>query len=309
MKVGFSWKTNCIRPDRLNERNMMPYVNARTLAASAMLLLAGTPRAALAQAQQLPPSASVGDVVTVGAGLALVPDYEGAKHYQLVPAPAAAGSIGGHSFLLAGNQLSVDALRERPGPVWNVQAGPVVQVNFNRSAVSLIDDKRVKALGSVGTAVELGGYVGVAKTGVVTSAFDQFSATLSYRHDVAGVHDAGIWQPSLTYFTPLSIRSAVALTASAEIVENAYARTYYSVSSQGSATSGLPVYAAKGGLKSWTLGLIATRSVKGTLLHGVQVVGAGSYGRVTGSIGDSPLVARAGSRDQWLAAVGLAYSF
>ncbi len=80
---------------------------------------------------------------------------------------------------------------------------------------------------------------------------------LSYRHDVSGVHEAGVWQPSLTYFTPLSLHAAVAFTASADIAEDRYARTYYSISSADSIRSGLPVYDAKGGMKSWTIGLIA----------------------------------------------------
>ncbi len=55
------------------------------------------------------------DIVAVGAGLAVVPDYEGSDHYRPVVAPAAIGSVKGHSFVVAGNQASLNLLRDRPG--------------------------------------------------------------------------------------------------------------------------------------------------------------------------------------------------
>ncbi len=249
------------------------------------------------------------DTVTVGVGVAALPDYEGSNDYRITPAPAAIGTIKGYGFVLAGNQLSVDLIKNTPGPVWDVQAGPIAQLNFNRSALGSIDDRRVRALGKLGVAVELGGYVGLGKTGVLTSPYDTLSITLGYRHDVSGVHDSGIWSPGITYVTPLSRKAALGVFASADIVERGYAQTYYSVSAAQSATSGLPVYTTRGGFKNWTLGAIGSYSLTGDLLHGIKIVGAGTYGRMTGDIASSPLVAIAGSRDQWLGTIGLAYTF
>lgn len=249
------------------------------------------------------------DTVTVGAGVAVLPDYEGSNDYRITPVPAAIGAIKGYGFVLAGNQLSVDLIKDRPGPVWDFQAGPIVQLNFNRSASGSIDDLRVRALGKRAIAVELGGYVGLGKTGVLTSPYDKLSVTLGYRHDVSQVHDSGIWNPSITYFTPLSRKAALGLFASADIVERGYAQTYYSVSAAQSVASGLPIYTAGAGLKNWTLGAIGSYSLTGDLLHGVKIVGGGTYGRMEGDIARSPLVTIAGSRDQWLGTIGLAYTF
>lgn len=249
------------------------------------------------------------DTVTVGAGVAALPDYEGSNDYRITPVPAAIGAIKGYGFVLAGNQLSVDLIKDEPGPVWDFQAGPIVQLNFNRSASGSIDDLRVRALGKRAIAVELGGYVGLGKTGVLTSPYDKLSVTLGYRHDVSQVHNSGIWNPSITYFTPLSRKAAIGLFASADIVERGYAQTYYSVSAAQSVASGLPVYTAGAGLKNWTLGAIGSYSLTGDLLHGVKIVGGGTYGRMEGDIARSPLVAIAGSRDQWLGTIGLAYTF
>jgi outer membrane scaffolding protein for murein synthesis (MipA/OmpV family) len=261
-----------------------------------------------ASAQEVPAD-PYRDTVTVGVGAAYLPDYEGSNDYRTVVAPAAIGTIKGFGFVLAGNQLNVDLFPDKPGPTWDIQVGPVAAINFNRTSLGDIADLRVRALGKRDTAVELGGYVGIGKTGVLTSPYDKLSITLGYRHDVAGVHDSGIWQPGITYFAPLSTKAAVGLFGQAEIVERGYARTYYSISSAESIASGLPQYAAGGGLKNWTLGAVGAYSLTGDLLHGVKLVAAGTYGRMSGSIARSPIVDQVGSRDQWLGTIALGYTF
>jgi outer membrane protein len=249
------------------------------------------------------------DTVTVGAAGVYLSDYEGSNDYRFTAAPGAVGSIKGYGFVLAGNRISVDLIRDKPGPVWDLQAGPIGVVNFNRSSLKSIDDPRVRALGKVDTAIELGGYVGIGKTGVITSPYDQLSATVSYRHDVANAHDSGIWQPSVNYITPLSEKMAVAIFASAERAGRGYATTYYSVSPAQTLASGLPTYNARAGWKNYSLGGLFTYSLTGNLLKGFKVVAGGTYVRMLNGFADSPLVSVAGSRNQWLGAVGLAYTF
>ena len=250
-----------------------------------------------------------GDSITIGAGAAYLPDYEGSNDYRFTPVPGAIGSIHGFNFTLAGNRLSIDLIPNRPGPGIDVQLGPIGVVNFNRSSLKSIDDPRVRALGKRDTAIELGGYVGIGKTGVITSDYDRLSVSVSYRHDVSGTHDSGIWTPTVNYLTPLSRTAAVGLFASAEHAGNGYADTYYTVLPGQVAVSGLPAYRARSGWKNYTLGAIATVSLTGDLLHGFKLVGGGTYARLLNDFGDSPVVRIAGSRSQWLGAVGLAYTF
>jgi outer membrane protein len=296
---------------------MRPPFLVLTLVAPALVAVA-TP--ALAQDGQPIPSdagamatqaegASGGDSITVGVGAAYLPDYEGSNDYQFTPAPGAIGSYKGFNFTLAGNRLSVDLIPDGQGPTVDIQAGPIGVVNFNRSSTDSIDDVRVRRLGELDTSIELGGYVGIGKTGVITSDYDRLSISVSYRHDVSGVHKSGIVQPTINYLTPLSRKAAVGLFASAERAEAGYARTYYSVTPGGAAASGLPVFNARGGWKNWTLGALGTYSLTGDLLHGVKLVAGGTYRRMLNDFADSPLVSIAGSRDQWLGAVGLAYTF
>lgn len=294
---------------------MLLSFDRRPFAAAALLLL-GT--AAPAFAQEAPAASSdreqmaaqLGkDSVTVGVAGAYVPDYEGSNDYRLVPGPAAIGSVGGFNFSLIGNRASVDLIPNRSGQAIDFQLGPIGVVNFNRSAINSIDDPRVRALGKVKTAIELGGYVGIGKTGIITSPYDRLSVSVSYRHDISGIHDSGIWQPAITYLTPLSTKAAVTVFGSAQYAERGYAQTYFNVSAAQSLASGLPTFNARKGWKNYSIGGAATYSLTGNLLKGFKIVAGGTYTRMLNDFSYSPVTRIAGSPNQWIGAVGLAYTF
>lgn len=250
-----------------------------------------------------------GDRITVGAVGVYLPDYEGSNDYRATAGPVAVGTIKDYGFTLLGNRASVNLIRARPGPGVNFELGPIGVINFNRSSTGQISDPRIKALGKVGTAVELGGYVGVNKTGVITSPYDVLTFTVSYRHDVSAVHKSYVVTPSVNYITPLSRKLAAGVFGSMDIAGRRYAQRYESVSLGQSLVSGLPVYVAHGGVASYTLGGFATASLTGDLLHGFKIVAGGTYSRELGSFSYSPLTRIAGSPSQWIGAIGLAYTF
>ncbi len=262
-----------------------------------------------AEPNPTPDPALVGDTATVAIAAAYLPDYEGSDDYRLVPGPAAIGSFHNFAFQIIGNRASVDLIPNAGGPTWDVQAGPVGVINFNRTNNKAIDDRRVRALGERDTAFELGGYVGLGKTGVLTSPYDKLSASLSYRHDIGGVHKSGIWSPSVNYFTPLSLKAGVGLFASAERVDRGFARTYFDVDAAQSLASGLPQFRTRGGWKHWTAGIAGTYSLTGNLLKGWKAIGGVTYKKMLNDFGDTPVVSLAGSRSQWLAALGVGYTF
>lgn len=268
-------------------------------------LLIATP--ALAQSEDAPDTS--GDSAIVGAAAVYVPDYEGSDDYSVSGVPAITGRLAGFNFQFVANRGTIDLIPDSNGPGWDFQAGPMGAVNFNRTSTKRISDARIKALGDVGTAIELGGFVGIARNGVVTSDYDRLSVTLSYRHDVNGVHDSGVWTASVTYMTPLSRKAMVTVFASADHVADSYARTYFGVTPAGAVASGLPAYTPEGGWKNWTVGMGGATSLTGDLTGGLQLVGGVTYRRLLGDMAASPVVSIAGSRDQWMGALGLAYSF
>ena len=227
--------------------------------ASAAALFAAAP--ALAQSAPAVPPPSNGalaaqldkDTITVGVGAAYLPDYDGSNDYRVVPAPLAVGSIKGHNFALIGNNASINLLKNTPGPVWNVEIGPVAFVNFNRTSNSSIDDPRVKLLPERSTAIELGGYIALSKTGLITSDYDKLTLSSSLRYDVTGNNKSYVFTPTLTYLTPLSLKAAVGLFAGGTYVGARYARYYYGVTAADSRASGLPIYtpATTGTITRW----------------------------------------------------------
>ena len=72
---------------------------------------------------------------------------------------------------------------------------------------------------------------------------------------------------------------------------------------------GLPAYNADGGMKNWKLTALLNQSVTGDLTHGLSIFGGGTYSRLVGDIADSPIVDGRGSKSQWQAVLGLAYTF
>lgn len=247
--------------------------------------------------------------LSIGAGVAYFPDYEGSNEHTWSPIPAAQGTVAGMSFTLLANRVSVDLIPNATGPGWDFQLGPVAVLNLNRSKISAIEDPRIKALGEVDTALEVGGYVGIGRTGVITSDYDKLSVTLSYRHDVTSIHKSGVWTPAINYATPLSTKALVGFFAAAEIVEDDYARTYFGVTPTGSVASGLPVFTPKGGQKNISFGGMFTYALTGDLTKGLALVTGFNYSKLLGDFADSPLVSIAGSRHQWTGGAGLALTF
>lgn len=271
-----------------------------------LALLAAAP----AFAQDAAPAADPNrDFVILGAGAAILPDYEGSDESRWAPIPAAAGRIGGFNFQYIGNRASVDLVRDTSGPGWDFQAGPLVAVNLDRTSTKSIEDARVKALGKLDTTIEAGGFIGIGRVGVITSDYDRLSLSLSYRRGLGGAHEAGVLTPSVTYMTPLSRKALVGIYGSAEHVDDGYNDAYFSISPVQALASGLPAYTARGGWKSYTLGAGGAVSLSGDLTHGLQLVGGATYRRLRGDAARSPITRIAGSPNQWMGMLGLAYSF
>ncbi|OYY70640.1 MipA/OmpV family protein [Sphingomonas sp. 28-63-12] len=291
----------------------MPSFLRLLAAAGSAIVLAGP---ALAQQADPPPAPRIEvdpaaldrDTITIGGGAGLVPSYEGSNDYVVIPVGAVRGRVNGFNFMSRGLQLSADLLREKPTSSIDLMAGPVASLNLNRTG--RIVDPRVRALGKRKVALELGGYVGIGKTGVITSAYDNLAVRVSYVRDVTGVHDSYLLTPSIEYGTPLSRRVYVGLGVSATLVGDRYAQNYFAVDAAGAARSGLPVFAQpRGGVKNYTGTLLASYALSGDLLHGVQLFTIISYSRLQGDFARSPLTSVAGNPNQVYGAVGIGYTF
>lgn len=276
----------------------------KSIAAAAALLIAA-PALAQSADSTLPDPNDRSDTVTIGAGAAYIPDYEGSDDYRIVPAAAIRGRLSGISFFTRATYLYVDFV-PRGDSKLEFDAGPIVGVRLNRTGK--IKDDFVDALPDRKKAIEVGGFAGVTYHGL-TNPYDALSFRLDLVKDVGDAHGSTIVTPTVDFGTPLSRTTYVGASLSAEWAGGGYADYYYSISPSDALASGLAPYDADGGFKSWRLGLLVNQSISGDLTHGLSVFGTGSYSHLSGDFKDSPIVDDRGSAGQWLAAVGLAYTF
>jgi outer membrane scaffolding protein for murein synthesis (MipA/OmpV family) len=248
-----------------------------------------------------------GDNFTVAGGVGYTPTYEGSDDYRIIPVGAARGRVSGFGFWTRGTQLFVDVVPEGDASGIDFSLGPVLGVRLNRT--SGIKDAQVKALGKLDEAWEAGGFVGISKTGVITSDYDTLGVRVSYVTDVGSAHESHVITPAVEYGTPLSLTSYVGLSLSADFVGNGYASYYFDVTPAGAMASGLSPFAAEGGFKSWSLSSLANFSLTGDLRGGLSLFVLGSYTRLQNDFKASPIVSEAGSPSQWFGAAGLAYTF
>lgn len=243
------------------------------------------------------------DRITVGLGGGIAPDYSGSDDYEFQPGGIVQGSVSGFNFAMRGLNLYVDLARERRGAGIDVIAGPVVQLRLDRNGK--VEDPRVAALGKLKSAVELGGYAGIGKRGVL-SRFDEVSADVTFLHDVGSAHKSYVIRPSVGYQTLLGRRTFALARVSADFVGKGFARSYYDVP----AGTVLPAYATNGGgLETIGATVLATHALGPDPRKGLSLFVLGGYSRITGKFARSPVVSVAGSQDQFRAIAGLGYTF
>lgn len=275
-----------------------------------LLALCAVGGATAAHAQGGPPAGQGGggpggDTVTIGAGIGVTTDYDGASDYKLIPGGTLRGTIGGHDFQLNGPQLFVDAIPNNPRRKVDLELGPVAGVSFNRTGD--VGNAQVAALGELDTAVELGARGGVGVRGVLGRR-DKLALVLTGVWDVAGAHGSHVIEPGLEYSTLAGRSTFLRVALTGEFVGDDWARYNFGVDAAGAAASGLAAFEPDGGLASIGGNILATHSLSGGRT-GWALFGIVSYRRLQGDIAASPIVRETGSPDQFFASAGLGYTF
>lgn len=249
-----------------------------------------------------------GDWLTLGVGAGYGPSYEGSDNYTIFPAPVAQGSFGGFDFGARGPGLYVDLIADGNSESRvKFLAGPLVRVRLDRN--SKIKDPVVRALGKENVAVEVGATAGVAFSKVL-NPFDTLTISGDVQWDVANGHRGRLITPTVSYSTPLSQAIFTNLSVSAVRVDGDYADTYFSIDTAGSAASGLPVFDADGGWKSYGATLLGGVDLSGDIRDGGWGAFAlVSYSQLTGDAKRSPVTSIRGDADQWFLAAGVSYTF
>ncbi len=252
-------------------------------------------------------SAFKGDYLIVAAGSIYASDYDGSDDYRFAPAAGFRARVGDVRLFSRAIGIGADFIPDDKDSRVSFSLGPVVRYRGNRSGK--VRDPVVRLLPELDGTFEAGVTMGVSFDGLITKK-DALSFGSDVRWTVSGDKGGRVITVDVSYFTPVSRAAGIGVSFGASHVNGDFADYNYSVDAAGSMASGLPVYHAKGGWKNWNARFVAGYDLDGNLLNGGWAVGGAiSYTRLTGSAARTPITALRGSRVQWLAGVGLAYTF
>ena len=247
-----------------------------------------------------------GDYVGVAVGGAYGPSYDGSDDYVIYPAALVVGSLGGVNFTSRGAGLALDFV---PDPDEGVGLDLGIAAQLRTSRARQVEDPVVLALGKLDEAIEVGPTVGIGVNKVFHD-YDTLNVSVDVSWDINGAHGGMVVEPAVTYFTPLSRGIAASLTLNAEHGDGDFADYYHTVTPAQSLASGLPAFDADGGWTKAGGNLLLGFDLDGNLENGGFAVAViGGYTRMLGDAKRTPFTSVRGDADQWLAALGLGYTF
>jgi outer membrane protein len=260
----------------------------------ASLIVTAFPMAALAADPGSPgmvPPAPPGWTITIGIEGRYLPSFDGSDRYVVQPYPI-------FSIRRAGTHARFKAPRDGFGialvEVGSFRAGPVGNIRRGRDED---DDADLRGLGNIDWAFEVGGF-----------AEYWWHPLLRTRAEVRqgfGGHHGVIADITADIAYPLSPNWLLSGGPRVTLASAAANDPYFSITPIQSLASGLPVYSAGGGVRSYGAGVQLRYRWSPQWAAHTYV----EYERLAGDAGDSPLVTLRGSRDQVTVGVGVAYSF
>lgn len=247
---------------------------------------------------------------TLGLGAGLVPSYAGSNDYIVFPLPLIVGRVGGVGIRPNGPGFTLNLLS--PPPSFGkrrvrLNAGPAFRFRNDRNAQ--IEDDVVAAAGELDAALEVGLDVGIAFPGVFR-ALDTLSIGAQVRWDVLGAHDGMVIEPQVNYSTPIGRAVLLQVQTGFEFVDDDFADYYFSLNPTQRDATGLPAFTAEGGLnRIGTLAILSYDLDRNALNGGWSLFGVGGYSRLLGDAADSPFTVTRGSANQFIAGLGVGYTF
>lgn len=234
----------------------------------------------------------------LGIGLGVVPDYEGSDDYTFGIAPFARFQFGDTEryIIVKAYEVQINLL-DHP---W-LRLGPSLNYRFGRDDV---DDKVVDDMKDIDDTVEAGGFIGVEFIDQANPR-KRFMASVDFLADLGSEHDGYSIYFNTKVWYPVSRMFDIGLGAGFSYADSDYMETYFGVDRSDSARSGLPMFDADSGIKDLRIYPMAIMHLSPNW-H----VGAGVQYRVmVGDADDSPVVDDRGSSSQWIAGIGLGYSW
>lgn len=200
-------------------------------------------------------------------------------------------------FDLLGTTLSYRAIETGTGQgldKWSLRAGPSLSFQGGRDED---ESPNLTGFGDLGASFPLGGYV--------RSTIGPVGLNLNVAKDIAGGHGGWVADASIgTFYRTGNFAILPSFTLS--FADDNFADSFFSVTPEQSALSGLDSYLAGSGLQSYSVGVLSF--VEFSDVYAVSVFA--SYRTFTNDAKDSPILrADDGSRDGIFAALSLSRKF
>lgn len=232
-----------------------------------------------------------------GVGVGSTTEYAGGKDriVGVVPGMRYVTS-GGHLFEWYGTYAQYNF-----GSLSGFQWGPALALRLGRRDV---DDPVVSQVHEVSTTVEGGGFVGYEYSHAGTMPY-RLRGEVTVVTNAGYVYTGARVSLNTSAWFPLHARVLVGGGLGATWVSSGFNQTYYGVTPEDNAKSGLPVFSPGGGLNQVTGWIAGIYQFSPKWYAGAMVY----YQRLTGDAADSPIVVQRGTRNQLTYGVGIAYAF
>ena len=251
-----------------------------------------------------------GDYLSIGAGVAISPSYTGSDDYVFNVLPIVQGSLGGVDISPRAGGVKLDFVQD---PVDGVGFDLGVAGRLRADRAQQIEDEVVLDYIELDRAIEVGPSVGVNFPQVL-NPYDSLSIGTDVMWDVNGAHEGMVVSPSISYFTPLSRSIVASVSVSAEWADEDFQDYYFAVDDADYIGPGAAPLAEfdpdGGGFTRAGVNLLLGIDLDGDVTNGgLGLVLIGGYSRVLGDAADTPFTTVRGSKDQFLGAVGIGYTF
>jgi len=215
--------------------------------------------------------------VTLGIGLADVPDYEGSEDYQIVPVPIVRVDWRSRRYVeFSGSRFRANLL----SGVEKWQVGPILNFNSGRDDV---DNDRVDALRTIDSTIEGGGFV--------TFDAGKWETYLEFLTDVNDEHEGSLVTFRQSYKMPLKNRRLLTFNFSLTYADDDYMETFFSIDADNAARSGLRTFDAEADFKDVELSVAFLTKVSKRW----NIAYSLGYKRLLGDAADSPVADDEGS--------------
>ena len=262
---------------------------------AALFLSAAFVAPALAQVAEQPANSNDGTGY-IGASILLNSEYLGSADEEIRALPYLSfDNVKG--FTLFGTTLRYRALDIGTGQglgKWSLRAGPSISYQGGRDSDESVN---LGGFDDIGGSAPLGGFI--------RSTIGPVGLGVNVGKDIIGGHDGLTADASIGTFIPLG-KLKIQPSASISWADNKHNDSFFSVTADQAATSGLTAYDAGSGIYGYSAGIVSWVEIQDR--YAVSLIA--NYRWFTGDAADSPILnASDGSRNGIFATIGVSRKF